>query len=123
MSVLRDDAGNTIEIPSMAKIASLMRNNKWVKRNYPIIKAYVVGSVARGCATTQSDIDIALVIAPVKGKDALRVTEDYHGRFSRDYQKPHFKNRRLDLQFFYENDPALANYTKIDIIADGETNA
>jgi len=104
-----------IELPPVAKVGSLMRNNMWVKRNYKIKSAFVVGSVAKGTAGDESDIDIAIIIPEVKGKTALKVTEQYHSRFTSNEQMPHFKGRRLDLQFFYEDDKDLSSYAKIQL--------
>jgi len=41
-------------------------------RHYPVLLAYVYGSVAMGCATPLSDLDIALVLAPDCGLDAYQ---------------------------------------------------
>lgn len=42
-----------------------------VKKDIPVSAAYVFGSQARGDATAQSDIDIA-IISPAFGKDRLQ---------------------------------------------------
>jgi predicted nucleotidyltransferase len=106
---------NEIKLPAFIKVGSLMRSNLWVKRNYAIISAFVVGSVAKGTAGDDSDIDIAIIIPKVKGKSALKVTEQYHARFTSNSQMPHYYGRRLDFQFFYENDTSLLNYSKIQL--------
>jgi predicted nucleotidyltransferase len=41
-----------------------------ILRPYPVLLAYVYGSVAAGCTTPLSDVDIALVLAPDCGLDA-----------------------------------------------------
>jgi predicted nucleotidyltransferase len=107
---------NEIKLPTVTKVGSLMRNNKWVKRNYEIKSAFVVGSVAKGTAGDDSDIDIAIIIPKVKGKTALKATEQYHSRFTTNHQMPHFHGRRLDFQFFYEDDKSLLNYAKIQLL-------
>ena len=81
-----------------------MRNNRWVKRKYPILRAYLAGSVVRGEASPESDIDILLVIPPVRGKSALKVSEQYHSRFELEAQQTHYKGRVVDFQFYYESD-------------------
>ena len=93
---------------TLDRVGKLMRNNLWVKRKYTILSACVVGSVARGTDHDNSDIDIAVIIPKVRGKRAITVTEQYH-------QKPHFNGRQVDLQFFYENDPALKSYDTIPL--------
>ena len=111
-----DSKGNIISLPTKAKVGSLMRNNLWVKRKYEITDAFVVGSVAKGTATPDSDIDIAVIIPSVRGKSSLQVTEQYHSRFYENRQMPHFKGRRVDLQFFYESDlPKIADYAKLPL--------
>lgn len=110
-----DKDSNEIMLPTVTKVGSLMRNNKWVKRNCEIISAFVVGSVAKGTAGDDSDIDIAIIIPKVRGKTALKFTEQYHARFMSNHQMPHFNGRRLDFQFYYEGDASLLNYSKIKL--------
>jgi predicted nucleotidyltransferase len=105
---------NEIKLPTITKVTSLLRNNKWAKRNYNILSAFVVGSVAKGTAVDDSDIDIAIIIPRVSGKSSLKITEHYHSRYTANHQMPHFHGRRLDFQFFYEN--ALIGYSKIQLI-------
>ena len=73
-------------------------------------------ALQRGWPVDGSDIDIAIVIPKVKGKTSLKVTEDYHSRFTSNYQMPHFHGRRLDFQFFYEDNSTLQDYAKIQLI-------
>jgi len=107
---------NEIKLPTISKVGSLMRNNKWIKRNYEIQSAFVIGSVAKGTSGKDSDIDIAIIIPEVKGKTALKVTEQYHARFTLNSQMPHFHGRRLDFQFFYNGDTLLSKYSKIQLL-------
>jgi predicted nucleotidyltransferase len=67
-------------------------------------------------AGDDSDIDIAIIIPKVKGKTALKATEQYHSRFTANHQMPHFHGRRLDFQFLYEDDKSLLNYAKIQLL-------
>lgn len=112
---MTDKDCSNIKLPTLSKVSSLMRNNKWVTRNYRILSSFVIGSVAAGTAGDDSDIDIAIIIPKVKGKSALKVTEHYHARFTANHQMPHFDKRRLDFQFFYEHDSALLAYPKIQL--------
>jgi predicted nucleotidyltransferase len=107
---------NEIKLPTLTQVASLMRNNNYVKRYYKIISAFVVGSVAKGTAGDDSDIDIAIIIPRVKGKSALKATAQYHARYTSNSQLPHFHGRRLDFQFFYEGDTSLLKYSKIQLL-------
>ncbi|APD92017.1 hypothetical protein BM525_19225 (plasmid) [Alteromonas mediterranea] len=114
-SPIRDSSGNAILLPSLAEVERMLRRNLWSKRKYTILAAHVVGSVAKGTATPDSDIDIALVIPKVRGKSSLKVTEGYHSRFSFDHQMPHFHGRRIDIQFFYEESRVLDTYSKLPL--------
>jgi predicted nucleotidyltransferase len=57
--------------------------------------------MARGDYKPESDLDIGVIIPPVRGKSSLHVSEYYHRRFSSDSEKPHFGGRVVDFQFFY----------------------
>ena len=101
---LNDSAGNPIAIPSLKETSHLLRRNLWVKRQYPILRAYLAGSTSRGEARPDSDLDILLVINPVRGKRSISVSEQYHARFTSDHQKPHFAGRQVDFQFYYPDE-------------------
>tara|TARA_A200000159_G_scaffold163220_1_gene188880 strand:- start:537 stop:890 length:354 start_codon:yes stop_codon:yes gene_type:complete len=100
----QDTSGDTIAIPTLIEATRLLRRNLWVKRQYPIVRAYLAGSTSRGEARPDSDLDILLVINPVKGKRSISVSEHYHARFTADHQKPHFGGRQVDFQFYYPDE-------------------
>lgn len=100
-SFFTDTAGNEIAIPTRGQALSLLRNNLWVKRRYAPTHIFLAGSTVRGEATPESDLDILMVIPPVRGKRAITVSEQYHARFTHDHQKPHFQGRLVDFQFYY----------------------
>lgn len=96
----------------------------WVKRQLKqsvvpfygeILKAYVVGSVARRTARPDSDLDIAVIIKPQRKLSSLKFTERYHARIKFESWKPKFGGRRVDFQFFYATDEELNGYQKINI--------
>jgi len=80
-----------------------------------VLDAFIVGSTAKGNGTEESDLDIAVVIPPVRGKSALAVSEAYHQKFFTDDQKPRWIGKRVDFQFFYPSDPELESYAKIPL--------
>lgn len=61
-------------MPSLAALAETVRDSC---RPYPVTLAYLFGSHARGTADAESDIDIALLVAPALSKEErfdLRLT-------------------------------------------------
>jgi predicted nucleotidyltransferase len=109
-------------LPTMKDVKYLMRANSTRPIYYKVLKAYVIGSYARGMATKESDLDIALVIPP-KEVSALKLSERYHACFEFDEYKPHYeircgkeyRNITVDFQFFYPNSKVLDSYDKIPI--------
>ncbi|HLM60330.1 MAG TPA: nucleotidyltransferase domain-containing protein [Pyrinomonadaceae bacterium] len=96
----------------------------WVKRRLKqnivafygeVLNAYVVGSIARGTARPDSDLDIAVIIKKQRSLSALKFTERYHSRILSENWKPQFNGRVVDFQFFYESDQELNEYEKIKI--------
>jgi len=89
------------------------------RRKWKIVAAYIVGSVARGTARPDSDLDIAVVIEMRNGKpprlSALKETDLYHSNFRSNSQKATWEGRVVDFQFFYADDPELAGYSKIEL--------
>jgi len=53
-------------------MADLRRCLPDILRHRPVLLAYAYGSVAAGCPTPLSDVDIALVLAPACGLDAYQ---------------------------------------------------
>ena len=86
-----------------------------IRKRDLVIAELISGSTAYGLTTPESDLDIAVVIPEVKGKTALQISEDYHSRFISDEQKPKWDGRVVDFQFFYEDDPELSGYSKIEL--------
>ncbi len=92
-----------------------LRNNLSSRVGYKILDAFIVGSEAKGTAKPTSDIDVAVIIPPVKGKTALQITEHYHSKFRNDNDAPKVNGRVLDFQFFYPEDAELKTYSKQNI--------
>ena len=101
--------------PTIVWINEEMRYSPYAARRVKILEAFIVGSEAKGTAKPDSDLDIALVIEPVKGKTSIKYSEYYHQKFPSDDCKPKWNGRRVDFQFFYPDDPQLATYSKIPI--------
>ena len=101
--------------PSISWIRQQLRWNPYSSARYKILSAYVIGSEAKGTANPDSDLDIAVVIAPAMKSTALNRTERYHQKFTDNSQMPVWNNRRVDFQFFYPDDPELETYSKIEI--------
>jgi len=105
------------QYPRIKDIRTKLRMN-WVHPiRKPILDAFIVGSEAKGVARPDSDLDVAIIIPPIRGKTALQFTEQYHSNFTED-NYTHFFNwngRKLDIQFFYPDDPELQTYSKIQL--------
>jgi len=101
--------------PTLSWVRQQLRNNLHSRVRYPILDAYIVGSVAKGEATEISDLDIAVIIPEADRVTAVRRSERYHAKFSSNAQKPHWDGRVVDIQFFYPGSPELDGYSKIQI--------
>lgn len=101
--------------PTLAWVRNNLRNNLTSRRKEKVLVAFIVGSEAKGTATSTSDLDIALIIKRKPKLSALKLTERYHAKFVTDAQKPVWNGRIVDFQFFYEDDTVLETYQKIAI--------
>ncbi|WP_205068613.1 nucleotidyltransferase domain-containing protein [Photobacterium kishitanii] len=93
----------------------MLRNNWYASVREKIEYAFVIGSVAKGTNNANSDLDIAIIIPTKKRISSLKYSERYHNKFPDDKSKPHWHSIRVDFQFFYEEDPQLDSYSKIEI--------
>lgn len=103
--------------PSLSWVRSQLRWNATSNSREKVLAAYIVGSEAKGTARPDSDLDIAIIVAPHKRVSAIQKSERYHQKFTSDQQKPKWNGRIVDLQFFYPDDKALLGYTKIELQA------
>jgi len=69
---VRDDGQITPQDMASRIIASLKLHLPDILAHRPVLLAYAYGSVAAGCPTPLSDVDIALVLAPDCGLDAYQ---------------------------------------------------
>ena len=113
-----DVTETSMEYPSLRWLVSELRNNPVSRVDYKVLGAYVVGSEAKGTARPDSDLDIAVIIPESSRVSALKRTERYHAKFTTEAQKATWGGRRVDIQFFYPNDPELAGNTKLPISLD-----
>lgn len=104
------------DYPTLRKLKSTLRNNIIFPLRRNIIEAYIVGSEAKGTANENSDLDIAIIVEPVRGKTSLQLTEAYHSKFSSEQFVPRWNGRKIDVQFFYPTDEELKSYQKIKLI-------
>ncbi|HNC58624.1 MAG TPA: nucleotidyltransferase domain-containing protein [Leptospiraceae bacterium] len=100
---------------TMKDVRRLLRNNFGRRYRGEIVEAFIVGSVAKGTHHDNSDLDIALVIPAIKGKTALKYTEEFHNAYRNNSCYPNFSGWKVDFQFFYASDLELNNYSKIKI--------
>jgi predicted nucleotidyltransferase len=103
--------------PAISWVRARLRNNMTSRFNGKVLACYIVGSEARGCARSDSDLDIAIVVPSRARLSALKMTERYHEKFMEECQKPMWGGRIVDFQFFYADDEALASYSKITVLA------
>ncbi len=101
--------------PTIKWVKEQLKMN-WTSRvKYKVLDAKIVGSVARGVAKPTSDLDIAVIIPPVRGKESIKVTRNYHDKFTANWQMPHWNGRIVDFQFFYPGEIELMEYRFIQL--------
>jgi len=117
VKAIKKTASYDNKYPSLAWIRKELRFSVYAPTKRKVLGAFIIGSEAKGVAHANSDLDIGVIVEPVRGKTALQLSEEYHNKFSSDEQKPSWNGRRVDFQFFYPNDPELNNYSKIKVTA------
>jgi len=104
--------------PPVSWVHTQLRQNPSARlsRRRHILDVFLVGSEAKGTATPTSDLDIAVVVSHRRSRPtSLQLTQAYHAKFSDERQKPTWKGRVVDFQFFYETDEELTTYSKIPL--------
>lgn len=101
--------------PTIVEIKQLLRYNLTKPTRVKVIKAFVVGSEAKGTTNSKSDLDIAVIIPNHKRKTSIRFSEDYHSNFQTLTQKPNWNNKFIDFQFFFKTDIELKKIKKLPI--------
>lgn len=101
-------------MPTITWIKRTLRESLYAPRRVNVLAAYIVGSVAKGTARDDSDLDIAVVIPRVRGKTSIQYTEAYHAKFPCDAAKPVLEGRCVDFQFFYPGE-LPDSYAKIPL--------
>jgi predicted nucleotidyltransferase len=111
---IKEDSAD--KYPNAKWVREFLRWNLGRRVKQRVLGTYIVGSEAKGTAKEGSDLDIAIVIEPVRGKTALKYTEEFHELLAKQNSKcPLWNGRQTDFQFFYEDDPELKQYKKIEI--------
>ena len=106
----------SVELPTLNWVKSKLRNNVTFRVREKVLAAYVIGSVARGTARANSDLDIALVIPSKRRISALRLSERFHLKMALTGGiYPTFLGRRVDFQFFFPDAGILATYPAIKL--------
>ena len=106
----------SVELPTLNWVKSKLRNNVTFRVRENVLAAYIIGSIAKGTAKTNSDLDIALVIPAKRRISALRLSERFHLKMAVTAGiYPTFLGRRVDFQFFFPDDAILATYPAIKL--------
>ena len=103
----------SIPIPSQTEIVEILRQHPLIRLKEMVLRAFVVGSVAKGTENSESDIDILFEIVPRgdESSDAIEdryrqklrqyfVTHDIKGKM--DSVHPQWAGRRVDVYFTYD---------------------
>ena len=108
--------GKQIELPTLKWVKSKLRNNVTFRVREKVLAAYVIGSIAKGTAKPNSDLDIAVVIPAKRRVSALRLSERFHLKMALTGGiNPTFLGRRVDFQFFFPDAGILATYPAIKL--------
>ena len=106
-------------LPDFKWLKSQLRTSIWARLNknqlQKIKAAYIVGSEAKGLAKDNSDIDIAIIMEPIKGVSSINFTQAFHDKYQSDNNKPSWNGRLIDFQFFWTTDEEWKQYDKIKI--------
>jgi hypothetical protein len=103
------------QYPSIKFLRRELRCNLTKSIRPKILKAFIIGSDAKGIENSKSDLDVALIIPKVKGKTSIQFTDIFHSHFTSENQKPKWNNRIIDFQFYFEYDFELNEIPKIEI--------
>lgn len=113
--LIKEELNKFDKYPSKKDIIKMLRYNLTSRINFKLLAGYVIGSEAKGTSTEDSDLDIGIIIPKSKYVSSLKRTENYHSKFMSDEQKPKWRDKIVDFQFFYEDDPELKEYNKIQL--------
>ncbi|WP_396127482.1 nucleotidyltransferase domain-containing protein [Edaphobacter dinghuensis] len=102
----------TNDYPSLAWIKRELRNNISARYRGTILDGFIVGSEAKGTARPDSDLDVAIIIPNRRHLTSLQVSERWHMRQTWPIR---WKDRKVDIQFFYADDPELSSYSRIPL--------
>lgn len=102
-----------IPMPEMKDVRRMLRYNFAASVREKVLGAFIIGSTAKLNTHSDSDIDIAVIIPTKARKSALKFTEHYHQKFSKNSEMPQWEGRRVDFQFYY-CDAGLSEFNRMD---------
>jgi predicted nucleotidyltransferase len=95
-------------LPSKQDVITIFARHPAVQFRYPVCRAFLVGSFARGEQRPDSDLDILLEVGPVGAFSEEELTDIYRERLERArYSRrpvPLWNGRPLDIYVTYDAD-------------------
>lgn len=101
--------------PTQVEIVAVLKSHPLIRLRESVVRAFVVGSFAKGTANDESDVDILLEVAPRDGVDAKDLEDSYRQALRSHFMKndirgkmdsvhPQWCGRRVDVYFTYDAD-------------------
>ena len=102
-----------MKFPTVTELTNILRNHPLVKNIGRVKRGFVVGSFAKGTQNPNSDIDVLLEIAPIKGTTAEEWAESRRNQIRKYFMQnnitgindsihPRWNGRRIDIYFTYD---------------------
>ncbi|AQH05535.1 hypothetical protein A9R05_41650 (plasmid) [Burkholderia sp. KK1] len=104
-----------LKTPSQAEIVNVLRQHPLIRLREKVVRAFLIGSFAKGTANEDSDVDILLEVEPRSGQTAADLDEHYRQKLrqyfvthdirgKQDSAHPNWCGRRVDVYFTYAAD-------------------
>jgi predicted nucleotidyltransferase len=105
-------------VPTQGDIVKVLSKHRLVRLRETVLRAFLIGSFAKGCENEESDVDILLEVKPHPGQTASELEEHYRQalrqyfvthdiRGKQDSVHPTWCGRRVDVYFTYDADLEL----------------
>lgn len=99
--------------PAQAEIVAILKAHPLIRLREKVLRAFVVGSFAKGSANEESDVDILLEVASREGVNALELEDSYRHALRNHFVKndirgqmdsvhPQWCGRRVDIYMTYD---------------------